>query len=74
MCSQPPAHTRTHACITNACIHHNFRVKMLLATFNRPNVTYDIRYKRLLQDEDVDADITKFLSSRKEECGIICEP
>jgi hypothetical protein len=42
---------------------------MLLATFNRPNVTYNIRYKRLLQDEDVDADITRFLSSRKEECG-----
>jgi len=57
-----------------ACINRTCGVKMLLATFNRPNVTYNIRYKRLLQDEDVDADITRFLSSRKEECGIICEP
>ena len=47
---------------------------MLVATFNRPNITYEIRYKRLLQDGEVDADMVKFLASRKEECGIICEP
>jgi len=45
--------------------------QILLATFNRPNISYEIRYKRHLPHEDVEADIVRFLSSRKQECGII---
>ncbi len=45
--------------------------QILLATFNRPNISYEIRYKRHLPHEDVEADIVRFLSSRKKECGII---
>ena len=45
--------------------------QIMLATFNRPNINYEIRYKRHLPHEDVDADIVRFLSTRKTECGII---
>ena len=47
------------------------RPQVLVATFNRPNITYEVRYKRHLPDEDVGQDIVRFLNSRRHQCGII---
>jgi superfamily II DNA helicase RecQ len=46
-------------------------LQILAATFNRANISYDVRYKRHLPEEDVEADIVRFLDSRRQQCGIV---
>eukprot|EP00960_Hanusia_phi_P050566 760290-Hanusia_phi.AAC.9 len=43
----------------------------LIATFNRPNITYEIRFKEQVPDSDVQGDIARFLAKMKGQCGII---
>ncbi|KAJ1476615.1 P-loop containing nucleoside triphosphate hydrolase protein [Baffinella frigidus] len=46
--------------------------RKLSATFNRPNIHYEVRYKDQLADEaDVDEDMAAFLEGRKSQCGIV---
>ncbi len=69
----PLTHTRSLAC-SCTCARTRIQARQsLVATFNRPNITYQIRYKRHLPNEDAQQDIVAFLSSRAQQCGIICE-
>ncbi|EKX53795.1 hypothetical protein GUITHDRAFT_52059, partial [Guillardia theta CCMP2712] len=45
--------------------------EFLIATFNRPNITYEVRFKEQVPDSDVQGDIARFLSKMKGQCGII---